>query len=470
MPSVAKRRRVAIIGAGPIGLEAAAGAVRRGFRVTVLERGAGPGANVRSWGHVSLFSNNSLNLGAEGLAFLKQKNENAENEEAAFVEPDKGLFPTGAELVRGYLEPLAAALAADESVDLRFNSEVISVGRGGLSKGQAIGPCEERRRAKFEILVVEQARHESGSDRRDCAQETLISDIDVLIDASGTYGNPNWLGKGGRPALGERALRGEGAITYTLPTPTTVAAALAGSGDIAVIGSGASAITTLALLRQQYTAGAAGVQASSPSSSRVFWITRRAGAPYKLVPNDPLPQRAALQQLGNSLAAGTNDRADSSGIDAGKPQPESFHSAELSVIHRGGFQVTALARQLDGDLKLQLQGTGNQHPDSVVVRHVFAHVGYRPDTDITAELQVHYCYASEGPMKLAAAMMAASGGGGGDCLAQVSPGPSTLLNPEPDFFIVGVKSYGRGSAFLLRIGFEQVQHVLELLDPASKGR
>ena len=34
-------------------------------------------------------------------------------------------------------------------------------------------------------------------------------------------------------------------------------------------------------------------------------------------------------------------------------------------------------------------------------------------------LQVHYCYATEGPMKLAAALMAA-GGGGGDCLAQVA--------------------------------------------------
>lgn len=477
---------MAIIGAGPIGLEAAAGAVRRGFRVTVLERGSGAAANVRSWGHVSLFSNNSLNLGAEGLAFLEHHKKgdsddlakaegNLKEVAAAFVEPDKASFPTGAELVGAYLEPLAAALAAHDLVDLRYHSEVISVGRGGLSKGQAIGPCEERRRTKFEVLVVVQSRQEELLGRGQ--QETLVSDIDVVIDASGTYGNPNWLGKGGRPALGERALRGDGAITYTLPTISTIDAALAGGGDIAVIGSGASAITTLALLKRQYTTGA---QKSSPSPSRVFWITRRAGAPYTLIPNDPLPQRAALQQLGNSLAAASNNAnaTDSSDIGPGAPageQPQAKHarSGELGVTHRGGFQVTALARRADGDFELQLQRAGSQSTDSVVVRHVFAHVGYRPDTKITAELQVHYCYASEGPMKLAAAMIAASGGsgGGGDCLAQVLPGPGTLLNPEPDFFIIGMKSYGRGSAFLLRLGFEQVQHVLTLLgSAASKGQ
>jgi hypothetical protein len=64
--------------------------------------------------------------------------------------------------------------------------------------------------------------------------------------------------------------------------------------------------------------------------------------------------------------------------------------------------------------------------------------------------------------------MAASGGGGGDCLAQASPGPGTMLNPEPNFFVIGMKSYGRGSAFLLRIGHEQVQHVISLFGGAGK--
>jgi hypothetical protein len=121
------------------------------------------------------------------------------------------------------------------------------------------------------------------------------------------------------------------------------------------------------------------------------------------------------------------------------------------------------------------------------VHEVIANCGYRPDLSITRELQVHYCYASEGPMKLAAAMLASSSssstssndvGDGGDssssgnnnrspsndCLTQVLPGKETLRSPENRFFIIGMKSYGRGSSFLLRIGYEQVEHVMALLE------
>ena len=60
---------------------------------------------------------------------------------------------------------------------------------------------------------------------------------------------------------------------------------------------------------------------------------------------------------------------------------------------------------------------------------------------MTEELQVHYCYATEGPIKLAAALMTSSGGAGGDCLAQVSHGSDSLKNPEPGLYILGVSYY-----------------------------
>ena len=75
---------------------------------------------------------------------------------------------------------------------------------------------------------------------------------------------------------------------------------------------------------------------------------------------------------------------------------------------------------------------------------------------------MHQCYATSGPMKLAAALMSA-GGGGGDCLAQVSQGPETLLSPEPGLLVLGMKSYGRNSAFLLKIGHQQVTDALALM-------
>ena len=100
----------------------------------------------------------------------------------------------------------------------------------------------------------------------------------------------------------------------------------------------------------------------------------------------------------------------------------------------------------------------------MIADNVIANVGYRPNSELYQELQIHQCYASDGPMKLAAALMASSGAGSSDCLAQVAPGKDTMLNPEPGFYIVGMKSYGRGSKFLLSIGHEQVGQVLELLD------
>lgn len=47
---------VVVIGAGPVGLAAAAHLVERGIEVLVFEAAAGPAAAVERWGHVRLFS------------------------------------------------------------------------------------------------------------------------------------------------------------------------------------------------------------------------------------------------------------------------------------------------------------------------------------------------------------------------------------------------------------------------------
>ena len=88
-------------------------------------------------------------------------------------------------------------------------------------------------------------------------------------------------------------------------------------------------------------------------------------------------------------------------------------------------------------------------------------VGYAPDTSLYAQLQVHQCYATAGPMKVAAALLGQSGA---DCLtAGQSLGPETLKNPEPNFFVLGAKSYGTNSNFLLRVGHNQVRDVFAML-------
>ena len=91
---------------------------------------------------------------------------------------------------------------------------------------------------------------------------------------------------------------------------------------------------------------------------------------------------------------------------------------------------------------------------------IIANVGYTPDTNLYRELQIHECYATLGPIKLAASLL---GQKAGDCLKMTSPGPDALRNPEPNFFVLGAKSYGRNSNFLLRHGFEQIREVFRLV-------
>jgi hypothetical protein len=103
--------------------------------------------------------------------------------------------------------------------------------------------------------------------------------------------------------------------------------------------------------------------------------------------------------------------------------------------------------------------------ETVVCDRIIANVGYRPDASIYRELQVHECYATQGPMNLAASLLAQNTA---DCLAIQSGGADLLRNPEPDFYILGAKSFGTNSSFLLRLGHEQIAQVFTLItgDPA----
>ena len=85
----------------------------------------------------------------------------------------------------------------------------------------------------------------------------------------------------------------------------------------------------------------------------------------------------------------------------------------------------------------------------IVVDRIIANVGYKPNRTLYEELQIHECYATQGPIKLAAELL---GETSQDCLSQSSHGAETLQNPEPGFFILGSKSYGRNSQFLLKVG------------------
>jgi hypothetical protein len=291
-------------------------------------------------------------------------------------------------------------------------TQVIEVGRGGLLKGQLLG-SSARRDHPFRLLV------ENGSDER-------VESADVIIDATGCFGNPNRLGDGGVLAPGERRAAEKGNVVYGLPPSAEFGA----GNHTMIVGAGYSAATTLKMLLDR-------------GDQRVTWLTLNDGEPYVRVDNDPLPQRDVLALLGNAIARGEYP----------------------AVTHIGGAAVDSIE---SGDRCLvTVRRVESGERVEIAVDKVVASVGFRPDWSLVRELQFHQCWGSEGPMKLAAALLGASGGG--DCLAQASHGADTLRSPEPDFFVLGAKSYGRNSSFLIKLGLEQVDDVITLVGRVDPG-
>ena len=179
-----------------------------------------------------------------------------------------------------------------------------------------------------------------------------------------------------------------------------------------------------------------GTALGSVHAEGVHWIRRARSVPFPPIPGDPLPARVELSRAANEIAAGA-----------------SWLSQHV------GAEVLAYERR-DGRVRVTLRGAGADQ--TLVVDRVLALVGYCPDLEMTRELQVHHCYASEGTMKLAAALL--SSPPSRDCLDQVAHGPESLRNPEPGFFVLGAKSYGRNPRFFLSIGHQQIGDAFALME------
>ena len=123
-------------------------------------------------------------------------------------------------------------------------------------------------------------------------------------------------------------------------------------------------------------------------------------------------------------------------------------------VPRGGAQGITDA------LVARLRAKGGTLVCDAHVDRVVANVGFMPDSILSRELQVQECPASQGPTGVAAALAKQAGA---DCLTTAPCGPAALKTTEPNFYVLGAKSYGRNSHFLLRNGFEQVREVFTLI-------
>ena len=364
--------RIAVLGAGPIGIEAALYAKACGHSVTVYERGQ-VGEHLMRWGHVRMFTPFGANVSPLGMTALLREKRPKDI-------PAEGDLLTGRQFRDAYLVPLSESEMLIES--MHPQNMVLQLGRATSLK-----KSEPDERLPFRLLV----RSASGPERIDTA--------DAILDCTGTYSTPNWLGDGGLPAIGEIAARQS--IPHGLEDILGEKKDFYAGRSIVLIGGGYSAATTICQLA---------ALAEEHSSTWVFWLTRGPrGAPLPRIANDPLKDRDKLAVKANSLATRCDGNLE-------------FHpQTQLDeVIGHGpdkGFRVA---------------GRTNGKPVSWDVDRVIGAVGYR------ADLRLH----------------------GSLCVDEPA---GRIETREPGYFILGSKSFGRDSSFFLRDGFEQVRKVFALL-------
>lgn len=398
-----------IVGAGPIGLAAAAHARSRGLPTLVLEAGAGAGTSVREWGHVRLFSawRELVDPAAEELL-----------SPTGWTTPDPDTYPTGSDWVEQYLVPLAAALDATDEVSVRFEHRVVGVARQGRDRLVDSG----REDAPFTVQV-------------DTPGGRVRLAAAAVVDASGTWTGPNPLGGDGLPALGEAEHASR--IFYGIPdfADPAVAARYAGK-RVAVAGRGASAQNTLV--------GLSGLAAEVPGTE-VVWLLRRA-------------------ETGDAFGGGDNDQLEARGA-LGKRARRAVEAGPVEVVT--SFRTTDVTSDgPGGDGRLTLTGVDGRTVAGV--DEVIVVTGFRPDLSWLSEVRLDLDPVLSSPTKLAPLIDPNVH----SCGTVYPHGAAELAQPESGLYLAGMKSYGRAPSFLALTGFEQTRSIVAAIagDHEAAGR
>ncbi|OMF37126.1 hypothetical protein BK133_07350 [Paenibacillus sp. FSL H8-0548] len=231
-----KQLPVAIIGAGPVGLAAAAHLVSSGESFVLFDAGEAVGANIMKWAHVRLFSPWEFNVNKAAKQLLQS---------SGWIAPDDAAIPTGRELVEAYLKPLAEL--PEMKPYIHVNAKVTAVSRKGINKVKSQG----REQLPFEIHVNKN-------------EERYVFEAKAVIDASGTWSNPSPVHSAGVFTADEQALHNQ--IYYGIPDILGNHKERYSGKKVLVVGSGHSAINTLLEL---------GSLKEQIKETEILWVLRK---------------------------------------------------------------------------------------------------------------------------------------------------------------------------------------------------
>ena len=305
---------------------------------------------------------------------------------------------TAEEMREMVLEP--ATRLAPLAGKVRTRTAVRAVGRRAMTRSDY--PAHPLRGERGFLLVVDSP---SGEE---------LLEADVVFDATGGYARPCHFGPGGLPAIGERALGAR-----VIRDHATLAArldSLAGR-RVLLVGHGHSAANALLML--------------ADSGARVRWSVRtNHERPCVAVANDPLPERSRVVHTANDYALSSASRAWLTVRRRSVVERVEDHGEAIRVVFLGG--------------------------EDLEVDEIVSFTGYAPDGSHARELPLEISAVTEGTQRLWRATANVT-----DCLAVPRVSASDLETGEPDYWLVGGRSYGRARTFLLQTGLRDIETILQ---------
>lgn len=323
--------------------------------------------------------------------------------ESGWTAPEPASYPTGRDWAERYLQPLADALARSEEVEVRWEHRVVGVSRQGRDRLVDAG----REQTPYVVRVTTP----TGTGR-------LLAS--AVVDASGTWGLPSPLGADGLPAVGE--VEHAARITYGIPDLDDPQARERYAGrHVAVAGTGASAQNVLVALT---------ALAAQAAGTRVSWLVRRGRTDDAFVggDDDQLEARGALGAAAKAAVEG-----------GPVTTVTHFRAAEVTAGVSGTMTITDVnGRRVDG------------------VDEIIVVTGFRPDLSWLGEVRLDLDPVLSAPRQLAPLIDPNVH----SCGTVYPHGAAELAQPDPGFYLAGMKSYGRAPSFLAMTGFEQTRSIV----------